>query len=259
MRLTSTVSSLAILALMLAFLAPAMALAQPVRGSVVDTLGRPLPDADVIVVNTTIVAQTDDQGRFSLPLARAGTYEIRVRKIGYISFGASFYYRPGMAEELVLVMTQFSNTLDTVRAIADADRCPTTTLEGFECRRQAGLGYFRDAGTLRSLRSDQWADMFEGMPGLRRNMVLGPMGREWRIMARPSRCLVELWNGQPPMLAEPGSFPPDMNWRPNDVVAIEYYDEFKKVPSRYRSYVLVPGQQPCELVIYWLRGATKKF
>ncbi len=259
MRLTSNVSALAIVAVMLAFLMPAISHAQPIRGSVVDTLGRPLPDADVSIANTPIRARTDQDGRFVLPLGKAGTYEIRVRKVGYISFSASFNYRPGMAEGLVLVMTQFSNTLDTVRAMADADRCATTTLEGFECRRQAGLGYFRDAGTLRSLRSDQWADMFEGMPGLRRNMVLGPMGREWRIMARPSRCLVELWNGQPPMLAEPGSFPPDMNWRPNDVVAIEYYDEFIKVPARFRSYVLVSGQQPCELVIYWLRGASKKF
>jgi hypothetical protein len=258
MRLTSTSRTLALVAFLLMLLAPRNAAAQPVRGSVVDTLGRPLPEADVIVVNTQISVRTDAGGRFALPLERAGTYEIRVRKIGYISFGASFYFRPGMAEELVLVMTQFSNTLDTVRAIADADRCATTTLEGFECRRQAGLGYFRDAGTLRSLRSDHWADMFEGMPGLRRNMVLGPMGREWRIMARPSRCLVELWNGQPPMLAQPGDFPPDMRWRPNDVVAIEYYDEFYKVPARYRSYVLVAGEQPCELVIYWLRGATKR-
>jgi hypothetical protein len=46
-------------------------------------------------------------------------------------------------------------------------------------------------------------------------------------------------------------------WRPIDVVAIEYYDDYAKVPVQYRSHVVLPGQPPCELVIYWLRGASR--
>lgn len=151
--------------------------------------------------------------------------------------------------------------LQTVTTRVDVDSCDPSSLAGFECRRLAGEGMYRDAGQIRALRPEHWADMFDGMPGLRRVMVAAPQGREWRVEARPSRCLVELWNGQPKMELLPdelGGFPPDMMWRPVDVVAIEYYDEYRKIPARYKSYVLAPGMQSCELVIYWLRGASKK-
>ncbi len=49
----------------------------------------------------------------------------------------------------------------------------------------------------------------------------------------------------------------DMVWRPLDVVAIEYYDDYRKVPARYR-YHAFTEEGVCELIIYWLRGADIK-
>ncbi len=246
----------------LLFAAVASLEAQGLRGTVRDSAGRPLADADVIIPSVGFRARTDSSGRFAFRTLRPGRHQLRVRKIQYRLHESTIEIRQGGSLEVRVVLTRLAPVLDTVRARVDPNVCAPSSLAGFECRRDAGVGYFRDAGELRSMRPEHWADMFDGMPNLRRVMVNGPHGREWRIEPRPSRCLVELWNGQPPMKAVPiegvPDFPPDMIWRPIDVVAIEYYDDYSKIPGRYRSYVLTPGSPPCELVIYWLRGAARQ-
>lgn len=201
--------------------------------------------------------RTDSTGAFVIRGLRPGRHQLQVRKIQYRFHESAFVIRSSIVEVSV-VLTRLQPMLDTVRARVDQNTCAPSSLDGFECRRLAGIGFFRDAGEIRSLRPEHWADMFDGMPGIRRVMVPGPYGYEWRIMPQPSRCLVELWNGQLPMqLAAPelGGFPPDRIWRPIDVVAIEYYDRRWKIPARYHAYV----QPPCDqLVIYWLRGATRR-
>ena len=228
-----------------------------VRGVVVDSAGRPLAEADVLLGGTNLRVRTDETGRFAFRTRQAGPFQLRVRKIEYRLYEQTIEAPAGSDRSVRVVMQRLPPLLDTVRARVDPNTCAPSSLEGFECRRASGVGYFRDAGELRSMRPQDWADMFDGMPGLRRVMVNGPYGREWRIEPRPSRCLVELWNGQRAMPSEEGGFPPDMIWRPLDVVAIEYYDEFRKVPERYRSHVVLPGSEPCELVVYWLRGAAR--
>ena len=65
---------------------PAAALAQDgsISGQVVDqTTRNPVPDAQVSVVGTARGAQTDSQGRFTISGVPAGTYDLRVRRVGY--------------------------------------------------------------------------------------------------------------------------------------------------------------------------------
>ena len=75
-----------ILALAIAFV-PAGLLAQSdgtVSGRVVDQATQaPVQDAQVVVVGTQRGAATDAQGRFTITGVPAGTYELRVRRVGY--------------------------------------------------------------------------------------------------------------------------------------------------------------------------------
>ena len=236
--------------------------AQTVNGVVRDSAGRPVAEADVIVPSLNARTRTDSSGRFTLSRVRGGRHELRVRKIDFRPYAEAFTMRDGATMRLEVRLDRLPPLLEAVTARVDADKCDPYSLAGFECRRMAGEGMFRDAGQIRALRPEHWADMFDGMPGIRRIMTSGPLGPEWRIEARPSRCLMELWNGQRPMeLPADGlpGYPPDLLWRPSDVVAIEYYDEYRKIPARYQYFVVRPGEQPCELVIYWLRGAVRKF
>lgn len=52
-------------------------------------------------------------------------------------------------------------------------------------------------------------------------------------------------------------FQPDEFWKPEDVVAIEYYDSGRKVPAPYRQYFSWDTPLDCALIVYWLRGAEK--
>jgi hypothetical protein len=235
-------------------LVPATGHAQAIQGTVVDSAGRPLPGALVILAPADTRTTTDERGRFTVRAASGARHVLRVVLIGFRPHEerveAGRFARP-----VRVVLRRMPQLLDTVR-VSDQDVCDPTSLRGFECRRAAGEGVFRDAGELRALKPMHWADMFDGIPGMRRVMRMGPHGLEWRPAAPPSRCYNELFNGQPPMEAGPDlGYKPDELWRPNDVVALEVYDEYSKVPVRYQRYAWPPFAPQCGLIIYWLRGA----
>ena len=74
------------LALLLLAALPSAALAQ--GGSIIgrvtdDKSGRPVEQAQVNVVGTTIGALTNADGRYALRGMRAGAYQVRVLRVGY--------------------------------------------------------------------------------------------------------------------------------------------------------------------------------
>ena len=245
-------------AVALTFATAAGAHAQTLAGSVSDSLGRPLLEAEVIVGTLGMRTRTDSSGRFSIRLPRGGRVEVMVRLVGFRQYVDSVRV-PGFGTQRVNIRLERLPPRLAARIITDRSGCATTALSGFECRRDSGVGHFRDAGELRAMRPRYWADMLDGMPGLRREARPGPYGVEWRPVAPPSRCVREIWNGQPPLHDPEGQFQPDELWKPEDVVAIEYYQEHRDVPPQYQRFAWWPpiGGQPCGLIVYWLRGAER--
>jgi hypothetical protein len=120
---------------------------------------------------------------------------------------------------------------------------------GFACRRDAGSkGYFRNVEDIERIRPTQLYDFFDGLPGIRKVAANTRDGFEWVPAVRPSRCLRFLINGRPPRV-------PYGIWKVKDVIAVEHYDSYAKIPMGYRTFVETPGQEGCDLIIYWLRGA----
>lgn len=238
--------------------APTRMWAQALTGTVVDSAGRPLREAEVIVNSGVSRTRADSVGRFSVRVPRGGRVEVVVRLVGYRQFVDSVRVPGFGAQRLHVRLERLPPRLATVVTI-DRSLCATTALSGFECRRDSGVGHFRDAGELRAMRPRTWADMLDGMPGLRREGRTGPYGMDWRPAAPPSCCVRELWNGQLPMEVPGAQFQPDEFWKPEDVVAIEYYEQHREVPPQYQRFAWWPSQmgQPCGLIIYWLRGADR--
>lgn len=251
-------------ALALLFLvAPGELNAQSVEGSVVDSAGAPLADAVVILERAStqstggMRSTTDERGRFRFTYVPYGEHVLRVRLIGYRPLELAVRVGRGGTVERRITLQRMPQLLAGVR-IVDQNSCNATSLAGFECRRAAGIGMFRDAGELRAMQPRYWAEMLDGMPGIRRTMTLGPYGPDWKVAAPPGRCIKELWNGQLPIPTDSDApFKPDDFWKPEDVVAIEYYDSGRKVPAPYRRYYGYETPLDCALIIYWLRGADR--
>jgi hypothetical protein len=234
-------------ALALTILLPPSAHAQGIAGHVVDTLGRPLLAAVVTAQPGDGITRTDADGRFVLPTLGPGTYQLRIRRIGFRERLEEVTVRAGQRTRLTITLFAATPTLDTVRARVSQNACDNRTLLGFECRRQAGIGYFRDANELAALKPEHLLDLVRDLPGIRPRSGRGPNGLiELEPGVRPSRCLKTLVNGRPDFS------PVFRRWSARDVVALEYYDQWSKIPLDYRQ---IADNVSCDLIVYWLRTA----
>ena len=232
-------------------LLPAAGAAQDgvIRGIVTDTTGRPLENVEVLSVNARRSTRTGKDGRFTLARLPFGQQLIMARSPGYQPADRAVNMLDANMPELQFRLRRVVQALDTMRIVSH-DGCAAYDYAGFDCRRRAGIGQFRGPDELAALRSYYWADMFEGLPGLRREPRRDPIiGQDWWIASTTGwRCLSEGWNGRQRTA--------DLeNVRPSDIVAIEHYETYEKVPAAYKRLAW-PNQQdkPCALVMYWTKG-----
>lgn len=219
--------------------------AQSLAGFVRDTLGMPLIAAAVSLMPGGATTRTDETGRFVFPALSEGEYVLTVRRVGYLPFEQSVALVAQRRTRLEVRLRRSSSTLDTVRSRVDQNNCSNRTIFGFECRRQAGIGHFRDAAELASLEPEHLFDLVRDLPGIRMQLGRGPNGvPEFVPAVRPSRCLLQLVNGRPLFGRR--------WWTAGDVIAVEYYDDRRKIPLDFRQ---IADTGSCELIVYWLNTA----
>lgn len=68
--------------------------------------GEPLPESRVIIVGTSIFTSTGADGRYSLRSVPAGTYDVRVLRVGYTEQKKSVTVAAGQAQTIDFAMTQ---------------------------------------------------------------------------------------------------------------------------------------------------------
>lgn len=237
-----------------AVLAPARSQAQAgtVRGAVTDTSGRPLQDVEVMSVNAERSTRTNKDGRFTLTRLPFGAQLLIARSPGYMVGQEPVTMLDDNAPVVNFRLRLVVQAIDTVRIISH-DGCSPYDMGGFECRRRAGIGQFRGEAELAALRPTSWADLFEGLDGLKRIPTQNADGtRDWTVRSTTGwSCLKESWDGRDKSAA-------DAALRPKDIVAIEHFDLYEKVPAAYKRIAWPQGQtRPCALIIYWTRLADK--
>ena len=251
-----TVTRAAIVMLLtLVALVPARAIAQEgvLRGTVTDTTGRPLAGVEVLSVNGKRSTRTDRNGRFALARLPFGQQLIMARYPGYQPADRAINMLDANVPELTFRLRRIVQLIDTVRIVSH-DGCAAYDFTGFECRRRAGVGQFRGLEEIGALRPHFWADMFEGMPGFRNVQVPDPiLGMDWDVESTTGwRCLESGWNGRERTANLE-------NVRPADIVAIEHYDVYEKVPAAYKRLAWPNSQpRPCALVIYWTKDFIER-
>ncbi len=244
------VASLLLLAVVALLASPARATAQPgvVKGIVTDTGGRPLENVEVLSISAKRSTRSGRDGRFTLARLPFGQQLIMARLPGYQPSERVIRMLDTASPELTFRLRRMVQALDTIRIVSH-DGCAAYDITGFECRRRAGIGQFRGADELTALHSYFWADMFEGLPGLRRESARdSTIGQDWRVASTTGwRCLMEGWNGRHKTAA-------DENIRPDQIVALEHFDSYEKVPAAYKRLAWPNGQdKPCALAMYWTR------
>jgi len=216
------------LALLIAF--PCGARAQralaPARGVVVDSAGQPIESVEISATAVGRVTRTGSDGRFEIDTLVAGPNRLLARRLGWKAIDTTFVLNARYPRELRFVMSRVSQQLAEVRIVSHDD-CPTRTLEGFACRRRAGIGAFRDSAELAALNPSCLADMAQGMEGVR---LVGGRTSPCRVLEPTNgwRCLRTLVDGRVgPALGR---------LKMTDYIGVEFYDDEDKVPEWYKEY-----------------------
>lgn len=243
-------AALALLALLALPASRACAQAGVIRGVVTDTAGRPLRDVEVLSVNAKRSTRTGPDGRYVLARLPWGQQLIMARAPGYRPSEKAVNMLDENTPAVDFELGRIVQLIDTLR-ITSHDGCAAYDFAGYDCRRRAGIGQFRSEAELAALRPEYWADMFEGLPGFRREPFFDErlQRQDWTVQSTTGwRCLMEGWNGRHRTAA-------DEIVTPRDIVAIEHYEVYEKVPAAYKRLAWPNGQdKPCALVMYWTRG-----
>jgi hypothetical protein len=216
--------------LLLMFALPGAALAQRdttfvVRGVVTDSSGRPLESVEIAATAVGRLTRTDAQGRFTLGDLRGGSNRLLVRRLGWRALDTIIVVDSRSPPQLRLTLVRVAQELQTIRIISQ-DECPARTLEGFECRRRAGFGAFRDSAEIAALKPVCSTDAVRGMSGLRR---YPGMPCPYYQSTTGWRCMRVLVDGRP-VNGTTNPIPARMS----DVVGVEFYADADKIPEWYR-------------------------
>lgn len=242
--------ALALVQLSLAAAAPSAHSAVPdttsiVRGTVTDNTGHPLDSIEVYVMTSGQSARTNALGHYELRHLPDGPTRLRARRVGWSPVDTAIVLGKNTATTINLTLITRAAALDTVRVRSSQDNCAPRNFYGFACRRRAGLGVFRDSAELAALKPEWDADLFDGIPGLRRDGHGVIAVTHWR-------CLVRLFNGHPPTPIE--RIDARKLGYVKNVKAIEFYASGDSVPTWYKVYAWPSySPTPCSLIVYWTR------
>jgi hypothetical protein len=254
--------------------APCVVLAQrdptgQLRGTVVDSAGRPLESVEISALTVGRFARTDSTGRFFVGGLIAGRNHLLLRRLGWKPLDTTVVINPKVPLELRFTLARVAQDLQAVHIVSQ-DECPTRTLEGFECRRRAGIGAFRDSSEIAALKPFCQEHIIDGMAGLR--LVPHLICPTYKATTG-WRCLVTLYDGLPP---HPGAAPALMK----DYVGVEFYADYKNAPEWYKQFAFAdathgaathqalrggdmiyrgtsqPGRN-CSLLVFWSHFAPK--
>ena len=210
------------------------------RGVVTDSAGRGISNVDIDIISSGRRTTTDAAGRFSSSKLSRGATVIRLRRLGWEPKDTSVVLSAGHVTVLAFVLRRLQTALDTIRVLTQDD-CAPRAFAGFACRQRVGRGQYLDAAAIAALKPETKADLLEGLHGLRRegHGVVPTTG--WR-------CLIELYNGHPPMSL-------DYRTPVKDIVAVEFYDVNANIPVWYKNFAYLGGKYPlrCTLLVYWTR------
>lgn len=258
MRNPVTVSSLVrtvSLALVAALsVAGAQSPARDLRGTVLDTAGRPLPNADVRIMDLARATRTDSAGNFAILGIKERIVDLAVRRLGYEMRLVRVSMINGEGENARIVLHAEPVVLAGVAI--EAPEAPHPYFVEFEKRRSRGIGTFLTEHDIEKLNTSLPSDAFRTLPGVRLvRLSNGGSGVRFSSTqgmrsSRGGECVPTIWvDGQ----AAPGMEIDDI--RSGDIHGIEIYRGVSTIPAQFSG----PGGggAQCGAIVVWTRRKGK--
>jgi hypothetical protein len=218
-------------------------------GVVVDSSGKPLANADVLITDLTMSASTGANGGFRIDSVAPGNHAVTVRRLGYGPMDVKLDFVAGTPTDARVVLTQIT-VLDTVVSEANKLLREAPLLREFEENRKIGLGKFLTRADLEKARGRSIVSLFD-FPGFK---ILTLNGGQWVKSTRstsinPQCYELEDATAPVPVGANCGCFPivyldfqrlgdgrrvANINrFKADELEAVEFYRSGAETPQRY--------------------------
>lgn len=222
-------------------------------GRVTDrSTGKPIPNADVIVLATTRSATTDSSGRYLITGMLPGMYRMVVRAPNFPALQLRVAINGDNRTErsVALDSTAFgrlaaAQSLPAVGVTAEANDVPLRLMD-FERRRHTGRGQYLTEKEILQLNAYNLADAVKGLRGVTYECG-GGLGCFIRMTRAPMRCLPE-YIVDDHVQNDFGPYTPI-----RDIVGVEVYTGPAEVPGEYAG-----RNSGCGVVVIWTRAGPEK-
>ena len=235
--------------LLIALLAPAVALAQPVgtvRGLVRDSLGGVVSSAHVSIKGFRgpgSAATTDSDGSFRLTAIPPGGAVLEVRRLGYRPLSTPVTIVAGNELRVDVELAALPEQLAPVQVRRRAE-VYDSRLAGFNARKSKHVGYFVTREKLDRMSSARFVDALREIPGVSFRTLRGGV---ITVSLRGARCAPMFYMDGFPATA--GAMDLDMIDL-SGVEGIEIYAGMSSIPAEFMSVV---GGEKCGVIAVWSR------
>jgi hypothetical protein len=213
-----------------------------IDGAVTDTALAPVPGALVSIDGTQLSVSTSRDGRFRIVSLPAGSYLLRIRKLGYAPVDLPVDVAPGDTARPAVILAAFTPLLDPLRTTAPAGR-----IAEFEQRRALGKGQFLTEEDIRA-RNPVYVD---GLLRTLRGVALDPSGKAMNARFGASRnCYMAVIVDD---VVRPATGLGSTFLSPSEIAGIEVYVDIGSVPMKYSSM----SGAACGVIVVWTKRGTE--
>lgn len=211
-------------------------------GAVSDSLGAPIPSAQVSLDGDSVSARTDTAGRFRLARVQPGTQTVEVRRVGLERARLAVDIAPGTTTTVALTLGK-SRLLDPILVTAQRMRNMPGVVDAVR-RHRTGVGYIKLEEEI--AKSPTMMSLFQGISGLRVRPASG--GIQWVALMRrgAGECAARVFvDGREVDIDYAASIVP------SELAAVEVYIRGATAPIFTAGRSPYGGDETCGVILLW--------
>jgi outer membrane receptor for Fe3+-dicitrate len=227
------------------------------KGTVATTEKRPLPQARIGIVGTTLAAIADTDGTFRIIGLPVGNQAIEVKMLGYATMLVPVQIQAGKDASVEVLLSSVPTPLPTVNVTADTLVLPE--MRRFAERRARGSGKFFTRADIDHMEARVFTDILRRVPGMELEPREGFFGPTLSVQTTRNQgvnggrgCPMLFYvNGMP--LSDVKGMAINHFVSPGDVAAVEVYTGSSQIPAEYSGGM---ANARCGVVVIWTRIST---